>query len=311
MKYLDSTWGIKMLRNVRNSVLNWKFETNANMASALYPGGLDKRDGSSSFAQTISDTVDSINTVTDMFSRALGVKAPYLTIGEVPAGNWLGNYSSALGAIGGAVRAVQNIVDKDAGQEGVIIDCLGDVTGDSSVEFTSNPLMYVTNGVIDSRVRVPATVSATIGISNYLADNILGDLENTVLNSFGAAGSLVKGVVNQLVNGGQTRAQAALYRLRWLMENGKPFTVYTPHGIYENMLIKSIKPRTTDQSMDMLFADIEFKEAIMYTIYRQSDRELKDATTPPRVSITGESNYMAANKFMKNNAVTRAIGLWS
>lgn len=300
-----------MKRPLRNTILNWKSETNSRLAGTLYPDGLDKRNDNGSFARTVTDTVDTVNTITDMFSRAMGVSAPYLTIGEVPASDWLGGYGSSLGSLGGAVRAVQNVWYKDTGQEGVIIDCLGDVSGDSSVELTSNPLMYVTTGVIDSRVRVPATVNATIGISNYLADNILGDLENTIAGSFGAAGSLVKGVVNQLINGGQTRAQAALYRLRWLMENGKPFTVYTPHGIYENMLIKSIKPRTTDQSMDMLFADIEFKEAIMYTTYRQTDRDLKDATTPPRISITGESNYMAANKFVKNNAVTRALGLWS
>lgn len=301
-----------MKRNVRNSVLNWKFDTKSGIAEAMYPGGLDKRDieGDGSMARTVSDTVQAINDITDMFSRAIGKKSPYLTIGEVSASNWLGAYGDALGGIGGIVRAVEDVYYSDTGQEGVIIDCLGEVTGESAVEFTTNPLMYVTTGVIDSRVRVPATVNATIGISNYLADNILGDLGNTVADSFGAAGSLVKGVVNQLVNGGQTRAQAALYRLRWLMENGKPFTVYTPHGIYENMLIKSIKPRTTDQSMDMLYADIEFKEAIMYTTYRQSDEELKNATTPPRTAITGDSNYSSAKKFLKDNKLTKKLGMW-
>lgn len=303
-----------MKRNVRGSVLNWKFSTKTGMADALYPGGLDKRDNQDTSARSLSETVQGINDVTDMFSNALGIKAPYLTIGEVPVEDWLGGYGSALGGVGGIVRAVQDVYYKDTGQEGVIIDCLGDVTGESSVEFTTNPLMYVTTGVIDSRVRVPATVNATIGISNYLADNILGDLGNTIAESFGAAGQLAKGVVNQLINGGSTRAQAALYRLRWLMENGKPFTVYTPHGIYENMLIKSIKPRTTDQSMDMLYADIEFKEAIMYTTYRQSDAALKDATTPPRTAITGSSLYSdaksSAANFMKNNKATKALGLW-
>ena len=301
-----------MLRNVRNSVLNWKFETGANTASTLYPGGLDKRDNQTdgSSARSLADVVDAINDVSEMFTHALGVKSPYLTIGEVPQEDWLGAYGAALGPAGGIVRAVQDVYYKDAAQEGVIIDCLGDVSGESSVEFTTNPLMYVTTGVIDSRVRVPATVNATIGISNYLADNILGDLGNFFGESFGQAGSLVKGVVNQFVNGGSTRAQAALYRLRWLMENGKPFTVYTPHGIYENMLIKSIKPRTNEQSMDMLYADIEFKEAIMYTTYRQSDEELKDATTPPRIAITGESNYDAATNFLKDNQLTKKLGIW-
>lgn len=277
-----------MLRNVRGSVLNGKFGANSVIAKTLHGAdSLDKRnqDGFKDF----TDAISAINDVTDMFSSALGVKAPYLTIGEVQKNDWLDSswYGQALNSsgFGAAVRAVQNIA-YGTEQQGVIIDCLGDVSGETSVEFTSNPMMYITNGIVDSRIRQPAHVSATIGVSNYLADDILGDLLNVGTRALGNLGG---GLVNQLMNGGSTRAQAALYRLRWLMENGKPFTVYTPHGVYENMLIKSIKPRTTDATMDMLYADIEFQEVILYSYYRNDITELKKNTTPARTIMNNKS----------------------
>lgn len=277
-----------MIHNVRNSVLNWKNQKVENIANSLYPtngDALDKRSfGKGTTAQQLTATVDAINDVSEMFSNALGKRSPYLTIGEIAKEDWLGGYSDYLGSAGGAVRAIQNLVS-GVDQEGVIIDCLGDVSGETSVEFTNNPMMFITNAVVDTRIRQPAKVTATIGISNYLSDDILGDMVNTLTNAIGGIGN---GLINQLVNGGSTRAQAALYRLRWLMENGKPFTVHTPHGIYENMLIKSIKAKTDENTMDMLYADIEFQEVILYTYYRESVDELKKSSTPKRTAISSK-----------------------
>lgn len=275
-----------MIHNVRNSVLNWKNQKVENIANSMYPtngDALDKRSfGKGTDAQKLTATVDAINDVSEMFSNALGKRSPYLTIGEIAKEDWFGGYSDYLGSAGGAVRAIQNLVS-GVDQEGVIIDCLGDVSGETSVEFTNNPMMFITNAVVDTRIRQPAKVTATIGISNYLSDDILGDMVNTLTNAIGGIGN---GLINQLVNGGSTRAQAALYRLRWLMENGKPFTVHTPHGIYENMLIKSIKAKTDENTMDMLYADIEFQEVILYTYYRESVDELKKSSTPKRTAIS-------------------------
>lgn len=285
-----------MKRNIRSSVLNAKMGALSSIAEGLHgQDSLDKRNTDG--FKNLTDTISAVNDISDMFSGLFGVKAPYLTIGEIQQTDWLdsstaGKYLSAAG-LGGAVRAVQNLV-YGTEQQGVIIDCLGDVSGETSVEFTSNPMMYITNGVIDSRIRQPARVNAVVGISNYLADDILGDLLNVGTRALGNLGG---GIVNQLLNGGSTRAQAALYRLRWLMENGKPFTLYTPHGVYENMLIKSIKPRTTDATMDMLYADIEFQEVIMYTYYRNSVVDLQKSSIPARLSLsnanTGNATIMS------------------
>ena len=291
-----------MKRNVRSFVLNAKMGAMSGVAKMLHgKDALDKRN--SDGVKAVTDIVTSVNDVADMFANAVGVKAPYLTIGEIPNSDWAsssttGKWAAAAG-FGAAMRAVQNIT-KDTEQQGVIIDCLGDVSGDMSVDFTTNPMMYITKGIIDSRIRVPAKITATIGVSNYLADDILGDLLN-----FGtrALGNLGGGLVNQLLNGGSTRAQAALYRLRWLMENGKPFTVYTPHGIYENMLIKSIHPKTNDTNMDMLYADLEFQEVILYTYYREDEEELTKSTIPKRTALSDPNK----NKLPSNKAIRKAI----
>ena len=73
--------------------------------------------------------------------------------------------------------------------------------------------------------------------------------------------------IQMLAYEGHTRSQYALMKLRWLMENAMPFTVYTPHGIYENMLIKALNPRTDAEKMEMLYCDIEFQEILFYTPY--------------------------------------------
>ena len=277
-----------MKRNVKNIVLNGKMGAMGWLAEGLHgQDSLDKRNEDG--IKNLTDIINAANDASDMFAGLFGIKAPYLTIGEIAKNDWAdtsttGQYLSSAG-FGAGIRAVQNLV-YGTEQQGVIIDCLGDVSGETSVEFTSNPMMYMTDGIVDTRIRQPARVNAVVGISNYLADDVLGDTAN-ILNR--VMSNIGTGVINQLMNGGSTRAQAALYRLRWLMENGKPFTVYTPHGIYENMLIKSIKPRTTDSTMDMLYADIEFQEVILYSYYRDTATDLKKNTTPARKVMDNKS----------------------
>lgn len=249
---------------------------------------LDKRNYA--VREGLVDTINTASAVADTISNSLGNRSPYYIIGEIPEeaewGKWSEKY---LGAVGGAVRAVSKLVSGVA-QEGVVIDCLGDVDGSSSVEFTQNPIMYVTNSVTDSRLRKPASVSAVIAVSNYLSDDILSETVNSIAGAADITGGWMTSVLtSNLFYGGNTRAQYALYRLRWLMENGVPFTVHTPHGIYENMLIKSIKPRTDDTKMDMLYATIEFEEIIMYTTYKQTASGKESPIMPARKAITGES----------------------
>lgn len=255
--------------------------------------GLDKRN--SDMREGLSGVINTVSSVSDTISNALGNRNPYYIIGEVPNEDKLGSWAEKyLGSVGGAIRAVTKLVNGNK-QEGVIIDCIGDVDGMSAVEFTQNPIMYVTNGVTDSRLRKPATVTAVVAVSNYLSDSILEEATNSLTRSLDITGGWMTNVLtSNLFYGGNTRAQYALYRLRWLMENGIPFSVYTPHGIYENMLIKSIKPRTDATKMDMLYATIEFEEIIMYTTYQQTANGKEVPVMPARKAITGDSTTLTS-----------------
>lgn len=228
--------------------------------------GLDKRSGGlAGDVRAVKDVINTAKSVADSISNLSGVRSPYYVIGEVPTSKETERHGSAYkyGVVGNLVRAVTKFIYGKE-QEGVIIDCLGDVTGNISVEFTKNPLIYQSSSVIDSRVRKPTTVKATVAVSNYLSDNLLG----AMANSFNQVlGNITTQVTNELLYDGNTRAQQALYKLRWLLENAVPFTLYTPHGLYENMLIESLHPKTDASTMDCLMCEITFREVIMWRPY--------------------------------------------
>lgn len=245
-------------------------------------GTLDKRDGDIMSTRT---RINEYATVVETITNALGNRSPYYIIGEIPQTNFVTKYSKYLGQFGGAVRAVSDLITGKE-QEGVIIDCLGDIQGDISVEFTSNPVLYKTNTSADGRLRKPNTVQAVVAVSNFNNDDIVGMAIDTVsaLDPTGLLGN----TLNILLENGNTRAQNALYKLRSLQETGKAFKVYTPHGMYENMLIESIKPITNAVSMDMLYATITFKEIIFSQPYYTSAKEGK--IVPARQNITELDN---------------------
>jgi len=264
-------------------------------------------------------TGDLIKTGADYIQNILGTRSPMYTIGELPADNLVNRYSHYLpDEINGLVRAVENTVGNvlDAvglegaakifknQQEGVIIDGIGDVSGTHEVDFSSNPNVFKTDQIVNNRIRRPSKLTMTIYVSNYNNDD-------TTASYFDRWGQLhpdwAEGInlgKNLIYYGGYTRAQYALYKLRWLMENGKPFTVYTPHGIYDNMLIKTIRPYTTDKTMDMLYCDLEFEEIIFYAPYSSTI-----GTQPARVGIaksqtvletaTSKNTYETVAKWLK------------
>ena len=277
-----------MKRNTKNYSLNGIGTELTNKVGSTIWGAdaLDKRN--SSDRENLRGIVNTVSSMVSTLSDSLGNRNPYYIIGEIPnQEDKIGSIAEKyLGNVGGAVRAITKLAYSPT-QEGVIIDCLGDVDGESAVEFTQNPIMYVTGNVTDSRMRKPASVNAVVAVSNYRSDTIIEQTLSSIGGAVDITGGWMKDVLtSNLFYGGNTRAQYALYRLRWLMENGVPFTVHTPHGIYENMLIKSIRPRTDDTKMDMLYATIEFEEVIMYTTYKQTLKGAETPTMPARTAIT-------------------------
>lgn len=275
----------------------------------------DKRNGSSDLTERISN----FKTVMEMLANTVGTRSPYYKIGEIQGtavGQWASRYLQ--NSLGNVVRAITDVVDAVTGdgQPGVVIDGFGTVSGKIDVELTKNPVVFVSNAVTDSRMRNPNTVDMTVYVSNYYNDDGLGAAVD-YLTAFDPRG-IAKEAINVLANGGNTRAQGALYNLRRIQEQGKPFTVYTPHGVYENMLIKSISPRTTAENVDMLECDIVFQELIMYEPYYDDESAKKfpirtnilssdDASTLTK--LTSKSTYTGA--FEKVTNFADSINFWS
>lgn len=249
--------------------LNMAMQSTATLGAMLYPDGLDKR--STGFMENLRDAamvvVDTAQDIADATANLLGKKAPMYMIGEIPE-EYLGDTAVESSYIpdnlSGLVRGISSAANGVI-QEGVIIDGLGNADGTFSVELTSNPAFYKTSGIVDQRYRNPAKLRMTVMVSDHYTDTGSGTMAQglSTLDPTGAFGAGIQ----MLAYEGHTRSQYALMKLRWLMENAMPFTVYTPHGIYENMLIKALNPRTDAEKMEMLYCDIEFQEILFYTPY--------------------------------------------
>lgn len=245
---------------------------------------LDKRNNGDPMGTR--NKVNEYKTVADTITNALGNRSPYYIIGEIPSetGELIDKYGKFLGQFGGAVRAVSDLITGKE-QEGVIIDCLGDVSGNISIELTTNPILFKGSNIADGRLRKPNVVKAVVGVSNFNNDDMI-DMAIDTISALDPTG-LLGGAINMLTNSGNTRAQTALYKLRWLQENGKPFKVYTPHGMYENMVITTIEPVTNAGTMDMLFASITFTEIIYAQPYFSNPGDT--AAVPVRENVVETS----------------------
>jgi hypothetical protein len=262
--------------------------------------GLDKRSsGLAGGIRAVKDTVNIAKAVSDTITNLSGVRSPYFVIGEVAGENSSKNESMyKWGSTGTLIRAIARDFSAPR-QEGVIIDCLGDISGSMGVEFTKNPLVYQSSTIVDSRVRKPTTLKATIAVSNYLSDNLLGASASTLDQLSGGLSSIVS---NELLYDGNTRSQYALYKLRWLLENAIPFTVYTPHGIYENMLIETLTPKTDANTMDCLMCEVTFREVIMWRPYF-ANTSVADMPERKNVARTEGGEFVKNTKWAEGTAV--------
>lgn len=268
---------------------------------------LDKRNNDDPMGTR--NKINEYKTIADTITNALGNRSPYYIIGEIPSetGEIVDKYGKFLGQFGGAVRAVTDLFTGKK-QEGVIIDCLGDVNGEISVEFTNNPVLFTGSVITNGRMRKPNIVTAVVAVSNFNNDDLLGMTLDT-MSAIDPTG-LVGNALNVLFEDGNTRAQNALYKLRGLQETGEPFKVYTPHGMYENMLIKSIKPLTNASSMDMLLASIVFEEIIFAQPYYTDAKEAKASPARENIIETQNGDILDKAGKMGNNALDKIKNLF-
>lgn len=268
---------------------------------------LDKRNNGDPMGTR--NKINEYKTIADTITNALGNRSPYYIIGEIPSetGEIVDKYGKFLGQFGGAVRAVTDLFTGKK-QEGVIIDCLGDVNGEISVEFTNNPVLFTGSVITNGRMRKPNIVTAVVAVSNFNNDDLFGMTLDTI-SAIDPTG-LVGNALNILFEDGNTRAQNALYKLRGLQETGEPFKVYTPHGMYENMLIKSIKPLTNASSMDMLLASIVFEEIIFAQPYYTDAKEAKASPARENIIETQNGNISDKAEKMGSNALDKIKNLF-
>lgn len=265
-----------------------EFASGRTLGRALYKGDFDKR--SDSLHGKITKIATTVTNWTEEIGKLAGVRNPMYMIGDVSK-NILDpksgkGYSEYIpDQVKGMVRAISQFIKDGVSQQGVIIDGIGDVSSEIGIEMPSNPFMYREGGITDQRYRKPNIVKMRVMVSNYLQDGLVDTLID------GLSGLDPTGLTkNMLSDGGNTRAQQALYKLRYIQEKGTPFTLHTPHGIYENMMIKTIRPRTTERSMDMLDAELEFSEVVMYTTLANfkstMERKVIEKTSSEYDSIT-------------------------
>lgn len=254
---------LKSISGQVSSITNGSAINNA-LISQLNGNSNFLRNNEKGYAKLESAIEDIQNIMTDL-SGALGMKDNMHIIGRVDQ-EASGNYNDDF--IG---RTVKNIATKlttavsyftgDLQQGGVIIDGFDNFRGDISVALPDNPVMYRTS-VSDQVVRNPNRVSMRVYVDLMHTDDIVQNIKQMFVNSLGGlGGTILNAVTGEKLN----RAQKALEGLQWIQENGNPFKVYTPHKVYENMMIEKITPINDQKMNEILAADITFKEIIPTT----------------------------------------------
>lgn len=227
--------------------------------------------GNSSFLRNDERSVDRVTSaisniqeiLTDL-SHAAGIKNNMYVIGRYE--ETVDESNSIIGRIGQQAdkyiaRAVSYWTGNSQTQNGVIIDGFDNFKGDISVALPDNPVMYDTS-VVDQVVRNPNRISMRVYVDLVHTDDIVQNILQSFANSFaGLSGTIMNAVTGEKMN----RAQKALNNLQWIQENGRPFKVYTPHKVYDNMMIEKIAPLNDQKMNEILAADIVFKEIIPTT----------------------------------------------
>lgn len=220
--------------------------------------------------------IESVMEIASDIGNALGIKNNMYKIGEIPADVSISRFGAINNVASKVMTAVQYWTGSDANgyQQGVIIDGFDNFKGDINVALPDNPVIYQT-AVTDNVVRNPNRLTMRVYVDLMHSDDLVQNLKQQALNAFGSIGNVVAGALGFQTN----RAQAALSSLQWIQENGRPFKVYTPHKVYENMMIERIQPINDQKMNEILAADITFKEIVFATSLGDADKST--ARTPP------------------------------
>lgn len=169
------------------------------------------------------------------------------------------------------LSALANETNSDA-NNGVQVDGIFNFNGELSITLTKNPIQKNAD-INDHRIKQPKRLTLEVGVSNdvvrpdviSVARRFLGDLANTIYTG---------------ANLDDRRIQT-FENFKQLMYDGLPFKIVTPHGIYENMLLTSIRPITREDNIGLFQAYLDFQEVILF------DSVENKKTNPTRKGVEG------------------------
>ena len=235
---------------------------------------------------------NAITSVTDPVQKLLGVKGELYTIGYIGfeedskfpkflQGGLVGSLAKTVFSVGGAFNRNFGTSLWESVQNGITIDGFFRFEGVMGVELPTYPIQYQTD-INMHRIRTPDTVAMELFISAYGSDDIVSDSIKELRNN-----NLVSLLSGE--DGNTARIRRKLNEFRWLMQAGKPFKLYTPHCIYENMVLTKIHPKNDEQTMDGWSGILEFKEVVYYTDANDTkSRVTKSALSPQANSVVAK-----------------------
>ncbi|MDY3907201.1 MAG: hypothetical protein SOZ42_00925 [Candidatus Enterosoma sp.] len=192
----------------------------------------------------------------------LGSKSQVLLIGALQNKNALDQIANNFMSIGDDLA---NSLSTEYKQDGVPVDAIVDYQGEMSVTLTKNPVQKKAD-VSDHRIPQPKTLVVELGVSNDVVSDLLGQGKK-----------VVAGYASLLGYNLDDKRIVTYKKFEELMLRGQPFTVATPHGIYENMLITRVKPHTTLETEGLFYGTVEFQELIFFG-------DIKSQGTSPQAS---------------------------
>ena len=192
----------------------------------------------------------------------LGSKSQVLLIGALQNKNALDQIANNFMSIGDDLA---NSLSTEYKQDGVPVDAIVDYQGEMSVTLTKNPVQKKAD-VSDHRIPQPKTLVVELGVSNDVVSDLLGQ-----------AKKVVAGYASLLGYNLDDKRIVTYKKFEELMLRGQPFTVVTPHGIYENMLITRVRPHTTLETEGLFYGTVEFQELIFFG-------DIKSQGTSPQAS---------------------------
>lgn len=180
---------------------------------------------------------------------AIGTRPQVLLIGALQSRGVLNQFANNFISIGDDLA---NSLSAEYKQDGVPVDAIVDYQGEMSVTLTKNPVQKKAD-VSDHRIPQPKTLVVELGVSNDIVSELLGQ-----------AKKIIAGYASLLGYNVNDKRIITYKKFEELMLRGQPFTVVTPHGIYENMLITKVKPHTTLETEGLFYGTVEFQELIFF-----------------------------------------------